>query len=108
MSYTVPEQIRRRLLKYGSFITGAPLAANAIAVTAASTPILTWLEESADDAEFERRCAALERQYSNAAAARWEGKTEEFLDQARVLRDWAATEADVEVFTRPPVPSSAP
>jgi hypothetical protein len=99
VSYEVPEQTRRRLLKYGALITGPAAAANAIAVSAAATTILVWLEESGGEAEFERRCAALERQYHNACIARWEGEAGEFVESARILRDWSAADADIEVFT---------
>lgn len=94
MSYEVPELIRRRLLKYGSLITGRDKAADAVAVSAAADVPLTWLEASGDEDEFERRCAALERQYNNACIARWEGEADEFVESARVLRDWAAADAD--------------
>lgn len=102
MSYEVPELVRRRLLKYGSLVVGRARTADAVAVSGAADIVLVWLEASCDEAEFERRCAALERQYNNACAARWEGQAEEFVGSAQVLRDWAAAEVpadeDIKAF----------
>lgn len=106
MSYEVSEPVRNRLLKYGALITGPAEVANATAVAAAATPILAWLEASASQGEFDRRCTALSIQYHNALTARWQGEAEDFIASAAVLRDWAAADNDtadsaIEAFVGP-------